>query len=103
MDFSQSIKNTCPELCVNQCVSMIFVFEEIVNCDKRKLWVTLLFWWHDVVNVVVNSDSDASWFIYRYHYSANILSFFFYGKSTSQCLMGIPQDLDTIRSKDSSI
>ena len=44
-----------------------------MNYDKRKL-SGLLFWWHDVLNVVVNRDSDASWFIYRYHYSEEVLS-----------------------------
>ena len=50
----------------------------------RKLPVTLLFWWHGFPSVVVNRDTDASWFIYRYHSSApEVLSFFFYGRPTS--------------------
>lgn len=72
-----------------------------ITRTRRLTVLTLLFGWHNVLNVVVNVDPDTSWFIDRYHDRAHVGSVvFIYGKSTSDSLMRLPQNLETIQSKE---
>jgi len=56
-----------------------------------------LFWWQDVLDVVVNVESDTSRFINCHHNSTySVPSLFFsYGQSTPNVLVKLPYDLKT--------